>query len=107
MRAAAHQRAAAATGPRSAAVAALRALLDSTLVGATRAAARLLLAELAAALHVEPQQQAHQGVAAGQGRLSRAQKRRAQRKRAMRVLIGALHNVDTSTGGARATSMTT
>eukprot|EP00966_Prymnesium_polylepis_P259362 5990663-Prymnesium_polylepis.1 len=41
MRAAAHQRAAAATSPRSAAVAALRALLDVTLDGATRAAARL------------------------------------------------------------------
>eukprot|EP00966_Prymnesium_polylepis_P013770 317651-Prymnesium_polylepis.1 len=60
MRAAAHQRAAAATGPRSAAIAALRALLDSALDGATRAAARMLLAELAAALRVEPQRQAHQ-----------------------------------------------
>eukprot|EP00966_Prymnesium_polylepis_P217698 5038321-Prymnesium_polylepis.1 len=60
MCAAAHQRAAAATGPRSAAVA---ALLDDALDDATRAAVRPLLAELAAALRVEPKQHAHQGAA--------------------------------------------
>ena len=92
MRAAAHQRAAAATGPRSAAVAALRALLDSTLFGATRAAARLLLAELAAAVHVEPKRQAQQGAAEGAG-LPRTRRRREQR-RAARVRLassGAAH----------------
>eukprot|EP00966_Prymnesium_polylepis_P179819 4163403-Prymnesium_polylepis.1 len=59
----------------------------------------LLLAELAAALHAESQRQAQEGAAAGPGRPSRAQKRGAQRKRVMRVLIGARHNVDTSAGG--------
>eukprot|EP00966_Prymnesium_polylepis_P048458 1122379-Prymnesium_polylepis.1 len=70
MRAAAHQRAAAATGPRRTQRPAprsrrcgLRALLDSALDRATRAAARLLLAELAAALRVEPKRQAQQGAA--------------------------------------------
>eukprot|EP00966_Prymnesium_polylepis_P214409 4965331-Prymnesium_polylepis.1 len=64
MRAAAFQRAAAVAGPHGAAVTALRAIIDYALDGATRAAARLLLAELAAALCAGPQQQAHQGVAA-------------------------------------------
>eukprot|EP00966_Prymnesium_polylepis_P073777 1712378-Prymnesium_polylepis.1 len=63
MRAAAHQCAATATGPHSAAVAALRAQLDSTLDGATRAAARLLLRELVAALGVEPKRQEAGGAA--------------------------------------------
>ena len=60
---------------------------------------RLLLTELAAALHVEPGRQGQQGAEAGQGRCSRAQRRRAQRKRAMRALIGARHSVDTRAGG--------
>eukprot|EP00966_Prymnesium_polylepis_P292996 6767376-Prymnesium_polylepis.1 len=80
MRAAAFQRAAAAAGPNSAAVVALRALVDAALDGATQAAARLLLRELAAALGVEPHWQEAGGreAAAVEG-LTRTRRRRAQR----------------------------
>eukprot|EP00966_Prymnesium_polylepis_P073707 1710866-Prymnesium_polylepis.1 len=54
---------------------------------------RLLLTELAAALHVESGRQGQQGAGASQGRCSRAQRRRAQRKRAMRTMFGARHGV--------------
>eukprot|EP00966_Prymnesium_polylepis_P159986 3698099-Prymnesium_polylepis.1 len=60
---------------------------------------RLLLTELAAALRVEPGRQAQEGAAACQGWRSRVQRRRAQRKRAMRALIGARRGVDTHAGG--------
>ena len=53
---------------------------------ATRAAARLLLAELAAALCVEPQRQAHQGAAEGAG-LPRTRRRREQRRAAAARLL--------------------
>eukprot|EP00966_Prymnesium_polylepis_P231035 5346474-Prymnesium_polylepis.1 len=86
MRASAGQRAAAAAGPNSAAVAALRALIDAVLDGATRAAARLFLRELAAALGVEPQRQEAGGAAAGAG-LTRTRRRRAQRRAAFARLF--------------------
>ena len=86
MRAAAFQRAAAAAGPNSAAVAALRALVDAALDGATRAAARLLLRELAAALGVEPHWQEAGEAAAVEG-LTRTRRRRAQRRAAFARLF--------------------
>ena len=82
MRAAADERAAAAADPRGAAVAALHALFGSVPDGATRAAARLLLNELAAALGVEPQRQAHQGGGEAAG-LARTGRRREQRRVAL------------------------
>ena len=82
MRAAADERAAAAADLRGAAVAALHALFGSVSDGATRAAARLLLNELAAALGVEPQRQAHQG--GGEAAvLARTGRRREQRRVAL------------------------
>eukprot|EP00966_Prymnesium_polylepis_P301510 6966311-Prymnesium_polylepis.2 len=72
MRAAAHQRAAAATGPCSAAVAALHVLLDSALDGATRAAARLLLCERWASSHSGKQLEELQKVQGCQGRAAAA-----------------------------------
>mmetsp|Transcript_13805 Transcript_13805/g.40967 ORF Transcript_13805/g.40967 Transcript_13805/m.40967 type:complete len:96 (-) Transcript_13805:48-335(-) len=54
MRAAADERAAAAADPHGAAVAELRAIIDYVPDGAARAAARLLIRELAAALGAGP-----------------------------------------------------
>ena len=53
---------------------------------------RLLLTELAAALHVEPGRQGQQGAGAGQG-LPRTRRRRAQRRAALARLVssGAAH----------------
>jgi len=77
--------AAAATARQAVAVAharALAALARAMLVddgdGDAFGCVRLLLTELAAALHVEPGRQGQQGAGAGQGRCSRTQRRRAQ-----------------------------
>ena len=52
---------------------------------------RLLIDELAAALHVEPLRQAPQGAAAGQGKY-RTRRRRAQRQRAKRARFHGAHS---------------
>ena len=96
--AAAAQQAAAVACARALA-AALRELLVGAGAGDACGCVRPLLTELAAALHAESQRQAQPGVAAGLGRPSRTQKRRAQRKRATCVLIGKRHSVDASAGG--------
>ena len=83
---------------------ALAALARAALVdddeGDAFSCVRLLLTELAAALHIEPGRQVHQEAAAGQGRRSRAQRRREQRKRATRARFGASVGVDANAGGA-------
>ena len=75
MRAAAFQRAAAVAGPHGAAVAALRAIIDYVPDGAARAAARLLVRELAAALGAGPKQGAQPGEGEAAG-LARTRRRR-------------------------------
>ena len=82
MRAAAVQRAAAAAEPHSAAVAALRALIEYVPDGAARAAARLLLRELAAALDAGPMRGAQPGEEEGAG-LTKTRRRREQRRAAI------------------------
>ena len=92
MAAAASGRLAATAARHGAAAAALRALLDAVPDGATRAAARLLLGELAAALGVEPMRQTHHG-GGGAAVLSRTRRRREQRRAALARLrsSGAAH----------------
>ena len=86
MRAAAFQRAAAAADPHSAAVAALRALVDYVPDGAARAAARLLVRELAAALGAGPKQGAQPGEGEAAG-LAKTRRRREQRRAALVRLL--------------------
>ena len=86
MRAAAFQRAAAVAGPHGAAVAALRAIIDYVPDGAARAAARLLVRELAAALGAGPKQGAQPGEGEAAG-LARTRRRREQRRAALVRLL--------------------
>ena len=74
---------AAAVGHARALAALAREMLLSAGEGDAFSCVRLLLTELAAALHAEPERQPQEGAAAGQGRCSRTQRRRAQRKRAL------------------------
>ena len=102
MRAAAVQRAAAAAEPHSAAVAALRALIEYVPDGAARAAARLLLRELAAALDAGPMRGAQPGEEEGAG-LTKTRRRRAQRRAALARLCSrsAAHGVGVVSGCGR------
>ena len=76
-----------------------REMLAGTGAGDAFGCVLLLLTELAAALCAEPGRQAPQGDAAGPGRLSRSQKRRAQRKRAMRARFGGRDGTQCARGG--------
>eukprot|EP00966_Prymnesium_polylepis_P321375 7377684-Prymnesium_polylepis.1 len=82
MAAAASGRLAASAAHHGAAAAALHALLDAMPDGASRAAARLLLRGLAAALGIEQLRQAHQG-GGGDAGLAKTRRRREQQRAAL------------------------
>ena len=102
MAAAASGRLAATAARHAAAAAALHALLAAVPDDASRAAARLNLRELAAALGVELQRQAHQGGGGPTG-LAKTRRRREQRRAALARLrsSSAAHGIRTATASSR------